>query len=184
MDGVATVMMGVGRLFAAASRLLLTADAEGAEPPIRYNWTHAKSGALSNRMTIEVARMRLELLSEYDCEINSAVGQHAEATLFARPVKVGRGSVVLSPRASAPVNHVGDDDVDEEAGAAVDHADDDLDHDAVATDNDVQIHVSLDFGGDDHTGQRRTGAVKHEGWHAVAVLLCVAVSCCGATLCY
>ncbi len=87
-----------------ASKLVLSADAEGAEPPIRYRWVHSRYGVLSSRINIEVARMRLDLLSEYNCEITSAIGMHPEPVLFARPVRVNRNAIVGSPRSAQDAN--------------------------------------------------------------------------------
>ena len=61
-------------------------------------------GTVSTRSTIEVGRMRLDALSEYDCDVMSAFDGHVKPTLFARPVRQGRGGAVLSPRSARAVH--------------------------------------------------------------------------------
>ena len=83
---------------AAGSTLVLTADAEGAEPPVRYRWHHARMGVLSTRMNVEVAPMPLTDLSAYSCDVTSAIGQHPPPLLYAKAARNGRSSMPSSPR--------------------------------------------------------------------------------------
>jgi hypothetical protein len=67
--------------------VLLQADAENAEPPVTYRWSHsAAPGVISTSSHLEVQPLPLSELQHYSCAVTSAIGLHPVPSILVRPV--------------------------------------------------------------------------------------------------
>ncbi len=93
----------------AASRLLLCAEVDNAEPPIRYNWRHTRMGDLSTSATFEVERGPLQHLGDYTCVVTSGNSEHPDVRLMVKSIIIGGAGDSPAARISSAVGSPSDD---------------------------------------------------------------------------